>query len=114
LICSDAYRQLAVSEDGMSTIALCNGPHLFLWSPLVQPSIPSNLLDSNVSSLRADAEETEAVDTLSKQTRFKSWKALPVSPFVLYHDRFDSFCCFHPFNSPSQLLDLAARVGTVH
>ena len=97
---ADTYRRLAVAEDGLSAVVLCNGPHLYLWSPFFHASLvglasPSSFASSPSSSSSSsapiatagDADEVRAAAALGAQPQFRAWLPVPVDRFVLDNQR---------------------------
>lgn len=92
--CADTYRRLAVAEDGLSAVALCNGPHLYLWSPFFHASLANlaapTLVSASTSTsvpAAADADEARAAAALGAHPQFRAWLPVPVDRFVLDNQR---------------------------
>ena len=110
---ADSYRQLAVAEDGLSALALCHGPHLYLWSPFAHVSfdalLPSsasasasaaasssaahaNAASSSSSSPSMTPDEQTAVRELAAHSRYRAWLSVPLHAFA-----FDNQVCVESF-----------------
>ncbi len=110
---TDSYRQLAVAEDGLSALALCRGPHLYLWSPFAHVSFDA-LLPSSASASASTAasspssssssspsmtpDEQIAVRELAAHARYRAWLSVPLHAFA-----FDNQVCVESIIWPQKM-----------